>query len=213
MRLTLVACIRRCDNAIGYAQPHRLLYHIPAELKHFSHTTTHTTDSTKQNVVVMGYTTYVSLGCKPLPGRINHVISCQHYLSVSHEKPDGVHVFRTPEESLAWCLASETLIETVYLIGGTQLYESVISAYNRNMLPQEFELSAVITWIEEVNPAPHTGTTSIIYFQESFEDVETGWKRVAESSLITSQGRESTSPRNPVSVSYRMAWYEKIRIP
>ncbi len=45
----------------------QLLFNIPADLKHFK-------NLTKNKIVVMGYTTYLSLPKKPLPNRVNLVL-------------------------------------------------------------------------------------------------------------------------------------------
>ena len=54
------------NYAIGYKN--NLIYRIPSELKHFKNTTT-------SHLVLMGRKTFNSLGNKPLPNRMNCVLS------------------------------------------------------------------------------------------------------------------------------------------
>ena len=60
--------IAACDNNYGIGYQNKLLFRIPEDMKNFS-------NITKNNVVVMGRKTYESMDCKPLPNRINIVIT------------------------------------------------------------------------------------------------------------------------------------------
>ena len=59
-----IVCVAK-DWGIGKANG--LLFNLPADMKFFRETTKH-------NVVVMGYSTYLSLPKRPLPNRVNVVL-------------------------------------------------------------------------------------------------------------------------------------------
>lgn len=82
-----------------------LPWKIPDDLKHFKRTTL-------GHPVVMGHTTYKSLG-KPLPGRRNLVLS-----KTVKELP-GAEVFGSLEEALASC-------RDPFIIGGAQVYRQAL---------------------------------------------------------------------------------------
>ena len=75
------------DWAIG--RDGGLLAHIPEDMKSFRETTANST-------VVMGRKTWESIGAKPLPGRVNCVISR------SVKQLDGAQVFGSVEEFLGF---------------------------------------------------------------------------------------------------------------
>ena len=61
------------DINLGIGCENKLLWNIPEDLKHFQ-------NETKGKVVVMGSNTYFSIG-KPLPNRINAVLSSKNFLN------------------------------------------------------------------------------------------------------------------------------------
>ncbi len=82
-----------------------LLYHLPADMKHFK-------EVTMGHSIVMGRKTFESFPRRPLPGRQNIVITRNadwHY--------PGVTVAHSLDEAIA---AAQT--DTVFIIGGAQVY-------------------------------------------------------------------------------------------
>lgn len=88
-------------------------WHIPADLRRFKHLTL-------GYPVLMGRKTFESLGRRPLPGRLNVVIS-------STRSFEGVENFPTPEEALN-ALAQE---EKIFVIGGSTLYHHFLPQAQR----------------------------------------------------------------------------------
>ena len=82
--------IGKVNKETGVGQ---LLFSIPADMKFFRETTKH-------NVVVMGYSTYLSLPKRPLPNRINVVLWDKAPLPV--ETKDGVIFFNNFEALLSF---------------------------------------------------------------------------------------------------------------
>ena len=91
------------DWAIG--RDGGLLAHIPEDMKFFRETTANST-------VVMGRKTWESIGAKPLPGRVNCVISR------SVKQLDGAQVFGSVEEFLSFAEKAEG---KVFVIGGGEI--------------------------------------------------------------------------------------------
>ncbi len=83
-----------------------LLCHLPADMHHFKQVTMSCS-------IVMGRKTFESFPRRPLPGRQNIVIT----RNAGWQYP-GVTVVHSVEEAIA---AAET--DTVYIIGGAQVYE------------------------------------------------------------------------------------------
>jgi dihydrofolate reductase len=91
------------DGAIG--KNNQLLWHLPADLKHFKQTTS-------GHTVIMGRKTYDSVG-KPLPDRRNIVISRNASLEIP-----GVELVTDLESAIALCDENEE----VFIVGGAQIY-------------------------------------------------------------------------------------------
>ena len=95
------------DWAIG--RQGDLLCHLPADMKHFK-------EVTMGNSIVMGRKTFESFPRRPLPGRQNIVIT----RNAEWQYP-GVTVLHGLEDAIA---AAET--DTVFIIGGAQVYEQAL---------------------------------------------------------------------------------------
>lgn len=96
------------DNAIGRAGG--MLWHIPADLKHFKQVTTGGT-------VIMGRKTWESLPKRPLPGRRNIVLTS----SKNYDTP-GAETAPT----LADALDSAHTDAAVFIIGGGEIYRQAL---------------------------------------------------------------------------------------
>jgi len=144
-QISIVVAISE-NNAIG--KDNQLLWHLPADLKHFKNITT-------GHTIIMGRKTYDSIG-KPLPNRRNIIITRQTGLQL-----EGVEVVNSLEEALALC---ENEAE-IFVIGGAEIYRHAISICHRIYLTrvhQEFEADAFFpeldneTWkeVEKVDHLP-----------------------------------------------------------
>jgi dihydrofolate reductase len=103
MIISVIAAIAK-NRAIGYQN--KLIYHIKEDMKRFQKLTT-------GHPIIMGRKTFESFPRRPLPGRQNIVIT----RNAGWQYP-GVTVVHSVEEAIA---AAET--DTVYIIGGAQVYE------------------------------------------------------------------------------------------
>lgn len=105
------------DDERGIGKANGLLWHIPAELKHFKELTT-------GHPIVMGRKTYESIG-RPLPDRTNIVITRQ-----AGFKAEGCLVVPSLEDALTAARSSAGSDET-FIIGGAQIYEQALPQTKR----------------------------------------------------------------------------------
>ena len=105
----LIAALAR-NRVIGHEN--RLCWHIPEDLVRFR-------QLTRGHAVVMGRKTWESLpaSVRPLPGRQNIVVSRQHDFAAA-----GAQVATNLDKALSLCAR-----ETVFIIGGAQLYTQALS--------------------------------------------------------------------------------------
>lgn len=91
-----------------------MAWNFPEDLKWFRKTTEH-------NIVVMGRNTYKAIGEKPLPNRDNYIVS-----NSMTETPEGFcGILHNIDEIVD---LSKNQIGDVYIIGGAELYRSVLDA-------------------------------------------------------------------------------------
>ncbi len=108
------------DEARGLGLRGDLPWHLPEDLKHFARTTKTTRDASLQNAVIMGRVTCETIPKKywPLSGRRNAVVTRN-----PDWKIDGADVFTDLEKAVA---ALQDQVETVYVVGGGQIYSLAI---------------------------------------------------------------------------------------
>lgn len=123
MKIKLIAAI---DLHFGLGKNDNLLFKIPEDLRLFKQLTI-------GNVVLMGRKTFDSIGCKPLPGRINIVIS-----SAKKFENDEVTIFDNMETAVEYSKRNFP-DKDLYIIGGGQIYkqgikyadEVILTKYNK----------------------------------------------------------------------------------
>lgn len=79
---------------------------------------------TSGSVIIMGSTTWKSLGCRPLPNRVNVV------LSKTHHWPSADHIFSDHETALVFC-QNEYPDSEIFIIGGSAVYTSYMNMIDR----------------------------------------------------------------------------------
>lgn len=102
------------NNAIG--KDNQLLWHLPNDLKFFKNTTW-------GMVVVMGRKTFEAVN-KPLPGRINIVITRQ-----ANWTAEGVITATDLDDALK--KAAETNCKEIFIIGGGEIYKQSMDICNK----------------------------------------------------------------------------------
>src|ERR1700744_4386005 len=99
------------NNAIG--KNNQLLWHLPADLKHFK-------NKTAGHTIIMGRKTFDSLG-KPLPNRRNIVVTRQDITI------PGCEVVKSIDEAIALCKGEDE----VFIGGGAEIYRQAMEKTDR----------------------------------------------------------------------------------
>jgi dihydrofolate reductase len=131
-KLSIIVAISE-NNAIG--RDNQLLWHLPADLKHFK-------NITSGHPIIMGRKTYDSIG-RPLPNRRNIIITRQTDLNIP-----GTEVVNSIEDAISLCSDEKE----VFIIGGAEIYKSALSMSNRIYLTtvhQEFKADAFFPTLDK----------------------------------------------------------------
>jgi dihydrofolate reductase len=102
------------DEQGGIGKNNQLLWHLPADLKHFKEITT-------GHPIIMGRKTYDSIG-RPLPNRRNIVISRQVDLQI-----EGVEVANSLMDAIA-LISNEN---KAFIIGGAEIFKQAMPFINK----------------------------------------------------------------------------------
>lgn len=113
MQISMIVAMAQ-DRVIGL--DNKMPWHLPADLQYFKKTTL-------GKPVIMGRKTYDSIG-RPLPGRLNIVVSRDKNLSI-----DGVTCVTTVEQAVS--AAQQESAEEVMIIGGATIYEYFLPVADR----------------------------------------------------------------------------------
>lgn len=108
----MIAAIVAVDKNFGIGYQGQLLEHIPEDIKFFK-------NKTSYSIVIMGRKTYDSLHKKPLPNRLNIVIS-NKYSGCA----EGI-IFMTYEECKLRIESGQ--IQNAFIIGGESIYKQFLS--------------------------------------------------------------------------------------
>lgn len=106
------------DRNGGIARDGNIPWRIPKDMEFFKRTTM----GAGRNALIMGRKTWESIPNHPLPGRTNIVVS----YSVHPPDNDKVVWKSSIEEALFWCTEHEADLDDVFVIGGEQIYNSVM---------------------------------------------------------------------------------------
>lgn len=121
------------NRAIG--KNNQLLWHLPADLKHFK-------QITSGHTIIMGRKTYDSIG-RALPNRRNIVITRNTNL-----KLENIEVANSLEQAFALC----TNIDQVFIIGGAEIYKQTLplaKTIHSTTVHQDFEGDAFFPQLAE----------------------------------------------------------------
>jgi dihydrofolate reductase len=122
------------NNAIG--KDNQLLWHLPNDLKFFKNTTW-------GGVVIMGRKTFESVN-KPLPGRVNIVITRQ-----KNWQAENVLTAESIEAAIQ--LATEEGFKEIFIIGGGEIYKESMSMSSRIYLTRVHTNVEGDTFFPEMN--------------------------------------------------------------
>lgn len=116
------------EYGIGFEN--KLCWNIPEEMKYFRNITLNCFRKNTKNCIIMGKNTWYSLPKRPLKDRINVIISLNDYDKIEKEISgmEDVRVFKTIDDALIY-IDNDPIIETCFIIGGAQLYNSCLKKY------------------------------------------------------------------------------------
>ena len=131
--INLIVCR---DNNNGIGKDNKLLYHISEDLKRFKELTT-------GKKIIMGRKTFESLGLKPLPNRINYVLTTdvlrlseKIYNKHAHLL-DNIHLCHPNDEFFKLINKNED----IFIIGGQSIYEQFLPIADKIYLTQVYDNS------------------------------------------------------------------------
>lgn len=109
------------DEQFGIGKNGTLPWRFKKEMAHFKRTTLATQDPNKQNMVIMGRTTWESIPAahRPLPDRTNVVLSREQSYAAS-----GAVVATSLDDAFG---QADDTIETVFIIGGGRVFKDSIN--------------------------------------------------------------------------------------
>lgn len=116
MKLSIIAAINN-QNIIGING--RIPWHYPEDLKRFK-------KLTMGKPVIMGRKTWESLGSKPLPGRMNVVVTSSRKIKEGQYGRETVVLKVSTLETILEFLSENTTYEEAFVIGGERLYAEAL---------------------------------------------------------------------------------------
>jgi dihydrofolate reductase / thymidylate synthase len=127
--MNLIVAICKKNNGIGFQNG--LPWHLKKDLKYFKETTT-----SPGSVVIMGRKTWDSLPVKPLPNRINVVITRNEDASFlkSFKKYDNTFVCKNIEGILNIFSSVKGVKHNIFVIGGQEIYKLALESNLCNQL-------------------------------------------------------------------------------
>ena len=150
----MISAIVAVDNNWGIGYNGDLLEKIPEDMKYFKELTTN-------NVVVMGRKTWDSLPKKPLPNRINIVITNQKKSEENGAK------FMTLEDAMRYAIVNRPT--DVFIIGGGQIYKKLLPICSRvyvtKILKNHKDVDTYFPNLDK-NPKWETSTCTELRFSE-----------------------------------------------
>jgi len=123
--LNLIFCI---DNNGLFGRNNNLPWSFKEELKYFKDITTNFNKNMNDNIIVMGYNTWLSIN-KKLTNRINVVISSKKNTNIKNT-PD--YIFENFDDFLLKCKKGNIFYNrNIFIIGGKKLFSHIILKYNK----------------------------------------------------------------------------------
>ncbi|MBY0244222.1 MAG: dihydrofolate reductase [Sphingobacteriaceae bacterium] len=131
-KITIVVAIAQ-NNAIG--KNNQLLWHLPADLKHFK-------EITSGHTIIMGRKTFESIG-KALPNRKNIVISRNATLNI-----ENIFIANSLEQAIEKCENEKE----VFIIGGAEIYKQTLEICDKIELSTIHQSYEADTFFPEIDP-------------------------------------------------------------
>ena len=145
----MIAAIVATDLTNGIGFKNKLLVNIKEDLQYFKALTT-------SNIVIMGRNTYESLPKKPLPNRVNIVIT--HH----PETIEGNAICMDLDEVKAWLKKYGTkTANNIFVIGGEQIYKELLPYCERVYLTKIYKkFDEVDAYFPDITASAEWGLSS-----------------------------------------------------
>ena len=115
------------DEKNGIGKENTIPWKCKSDMKYFRETTLKTKKEGLKNIIVMGRKTYKSLPIKPLPNRINIILSST---TKQEDYPEDVILMSKLDDVLKYYNIHKKVLDKIWIIGGSKLYED---AYNHSV--------------------------------------------------------------------------------
>lgn len=207
LKIGMIACVDGC-NYIGLDS--NLLFRIKEDMSHFK-------ESTTGQIVVMGRKTFESIGRKPLPNRMNIVMTSKETTDFLRQDKEYKNLFYARDfDVLKYdTLGMDEVIavhtedfhwdtpEKIYIIGGGQIYEAALKE-----LPVEFlDLTMVYDTYEKISGIKPNIKFPPISLTEWKSKPRINMKFSSDWKYVTKDGNYTSHPRK--GLLYRFVLYEK----
>lgn len=113
------------DDKYGFAKENDIPWKIKEDLLNFQRITTQTSNQNLQNAVIMGRQTFLSLKQKPLKNRTNIILTSQKF--------NNVLCATSLKNAIDYCMLEDE-IESIYIIGGENVYREALQNYPIRMI-------------------------------------------------------------------------------
>ncbi|MBS4537139.1 dihydrofolate reductase [Clostridium sp. D2Q-11] len=130
-----ISMIVALDKNNGIGNENKLLAHIPEDLKYFKNVT-------NGQIIVMGYNTYLSLPKRPLPNRINIVLTRKNI------NLDGAIVVNSIDRLLDHL--KEYKDKEIFICGGASIYEQMMPYSNKLYITHIFNEFSADTFFPKI---------------------------------------------------------------
>lgn len=125
----MISAVVCADSNYAIGNKNGLLAHIPEDMKLFK-------DLTIGATVLMGRKTYDSLPQKPLPNRLNIVITSK--VGERYERQEDGSVWMSMEYAKNWLINRRIVGDYVLIIGGGQIYKELLPFCEKVYLTKVF---------------------------------------------------------------------------
>lgn len=152
----------------GIGNNNNLPWNIPDDLKHFSKLTR----GNGNNAIIMGKNTWNSLPKKPLPKRDNLILSSTLNINENLPKNNLAKSFNNIKSIYKFC--EEQKYDTVWIIGGSKIYEqfineSIINKLYITFIVNEYECDtyfpSISNWKLDENIVQKFDNNISVYYQ------------------------------------------------
>ena len=131
----MLAIIAAIDSNNGIGKDNKLLVHIKEDLQRFK-------QLTENNIIIMGYNTWESLPNKPLPNRINYVLTNKNV------ELNGANIIHSIDDIFK--IEKENPNKITFIIGGGSLYKQMINYVDELYITKIMETFNADTYFPEI---------------------------------------------------------------